>query len=203
MNLFFVHGRKQLEIILVRGKHREKAGNSSCTPTTGEGLPQCRRGGAHDAWPVPPDSSLAFCSRRCRVTAQLCPLQPRTDPEQGDDGTWPSLTGNGGSQPLGSMEAPENTERALWERHRVPKRCLQAPGTCPGCLSGKGLPMGRDKLPSALSDGTLVRGKLSKAWCWGVTELGGRPLRSGCWTVAAPQGLWQRSLPAPRGLSSS
>lgn len=135
MNLFFLHGGKQLEIILVRGKHREKAGNSSRTPTTGEGFLQCRRGGGHDACPVPPGSSLAFRSRRCRVTAQLCPLQPRTDREQGDDGTWPSLTGNGGSHPLGSTEAPENTERALWERHRVPKCCLQAPGACPGCLS--------------------------------------------------------------------
>ena len=135
MNLFFLHGGKQLEIILVRGKHREKAGNSSRTPTTGEGFPQCRRGGGHDACPVPPGSSLAFRSRRCRVTAQLCPLQPRTDREQGDDGTWPSLTGNGGSHPLGSTEAPENTEKALWERHRVPKCCLQVPGACPGCLS--------------------------------------------------------------------
>lgn len=44
----------------------------------------------------------------------------------------------------------------------------------PLLLPAKGqLPMGRDKLPSALSDGTLVRGKLSEAWCWGVTEQGG------------------------------
>lgn len=96
-DLFFIHGGKQLEIILVRGKPREKAGNSSLTPTTGEGAPQCRRGGGHAVCSAPPDSSLVFRSRCCRVTAQLCPLQPRTDREQGDDGTWPSLTGNGGS----------------------------------------------------------------------------------------------------------
>lgn len=74
----------------------------------------------------------------------------------------------------------------------------------PLLLPAKGqLPMGRDKLPSALSNGTLVQGKLTEPWCWGVTSRGGRPLRSGCWTVAAPWRLWQRSAPAPRALSSS
>lgn len=125
----------------------------------------------------PPDSSLAFRSRCFCVTAQLCPLQPRTDREQGDDGTWPSLTGNGGSQPLGSTEAPEDTERALWEKAQGPQMLSTGPRSLslvPLLLPAKGqLPVGRDELPPTPSEGTLVRGKLSEAWCWGVTEQGG------------------------------
>ena len=74
------------------------------------------------------------------------------------------------------MEAPENTESSLGKA-QGPQMLSTGPRNLswvPLLLPAKSqLPMGRDKLPSALSDGTLVRGKLSEAWCWGVTEQGG------------------------------